>query len=406
LKVRAAGIRLLRVAAGKRRPWLLTLLCLALLSSGCGKREPAALQEKKALLEQLRKRQADLDAAIRTLEAEVATARGDSAKAPPDSLTAAALKLVKAVTLVKQEFTHYIDLQGQVTSDNIINVTPRGGGGQVVAIYVKEGDMVTRGQRLLKLDDAVSRQNLLQVENQLALATDIYQRRKNLWEQDIGTEVQYLTDKNNMENLQKQYQIAREQWDNSNVYARTGGRVERVSVRVGELFTGAADHGITIVDPTRVKAVVDVPEKYLTQVRKGAPVVVQIPEISGQVNSTISVAGLVINPQTRGFTAEARIPPVTGLKAGLLAIVKVRDYQAKDVIVIPLPAVQTDEKGKFVFVATVGQGTARAHRRQITIGQVYGERVVAEQGLQAGELLITQGFQDLYDGQLIAVERQ
>ena len=145
-------------------------------------------------------------------------------------------KLVNITKLATENFTHYIDLQGKITTRNIYMVAPRGQGGQVRAVYVKEGDLVKKGQLLIKLDDAVMLQNLKQMETQLDYLKDIYNRQKNLWDQKIGTEVQLITAKNNVDNLERQIAATKEQWNYSNVYAEVSGVVEIVNIHVGEYF--------------------------------------------------------------------------------------------------------------------------------------------------------------------------
>jgi len=350
------------------------------------------LAEKKAHLQQLRQQQDKLSTEIQKLENDIATLDPSSAVKP---------KLVNITALSTQNFTHYIDLQGRINTKNIFYVSPRGQGGQVKEVYVKEGDHVTRGQLLIKLDDAVMLQNLQQLQTQLSYAQDLYNRQKNLWDQKIGTEVQLITAKNNVDNLEKQISVLKEQWNTTSVYAKVSGVVETVNIHAGEFFNGSAQGGISIVNQDDLKAVVEVPENYLSNVKKGTPVVVEVPDVNQHFNTNISLVSQLISNNSRTFTAEAKIPAGVNLKPNQVAMVKIEDYSASNVIVIPITTLQTDEGGKFVFVATMENGKLVAKKRAVTVGSVYGEKIEVKQGLKPGDQLVSEGFQGLYDGQAI-----
>ena len=218
-------------------------------------------------------------------------------------------------------------------------------------------------------------QNLKQLETQLTFAKNLYDRQKNLWDQGIGTEVQYLTAKNNVDNLEKQISVLKEQWNTSNVYADVSGIVETVNIRVGETFTGSPAAGITIVNPTNLKVVVDVPENYLSKVKKGLPVVIAVNDIEKEFNSSISFVSELINANSRGFTAEAKIPSDKNLKPNQLASVRIRDYSTSNTIVIPITTIQTDDKGKYVYVLALENGRKVVRKKQVVAGEVYGEKI-------------------------------
>ncbi len=372
---------------------LTAMLITALASCGSSSKETKGdLTDKKTQLEKLKNDQEKLADSIKKLEQEVAVLDPSSVAKP---------KLVSITSLATQNFTHYIDLQGKVTTNNIFYVAPRGTGGQVKTIYVKQGDFVKRGQLLMKLNDAVMLQNLHQLETQLDYAKDLYNRQKNLWDQGIGTEVQFITAKNNVTNLEKQISVLKEQWNTSSVYAEVSGIAETVNIHTGEFFNGAPTATITIVSNSDLKAVVDVPENYLSRVKQGAQVVVEIPEVNKKFNTTISLIGQVINANSRGFMAEAKIPGSANIKPNQLALVKIQDYAVANTIVIPLTSLQSDDKGKYVYVQAEENGKKVAKKKVVTPGEVYGDNIEIKQGLGAGDKLITEGFQSLYDGQLI-----
>ena len=367
---------------------------LFLASCGSGKKETeGSLTDLNLQLEGLKKERAAIDEKISTLEEQLLKLDTTAA--------AEAAKLVEVTPITLQDFEHFIDLQGKITTENIYYVSPRGMGGQVKAIYVKQGDRVRSGQLLLKLDDAIVRQQIATLQNQLTFAKDLYTRQQNVWSQGIGTEVQVLNAKNAVDNLEKQMALLNEQLAMTNVYAQVSGIAETVTIRVGEVFTGNPMAGITIVNPTNLKAVVDVPENYLARIAKGTPVVIDLPDLKKSHRSVISLVSETIGQTTRSFTAEAKLPADPAVKPNQVAIVRILDHASKNAVVVPLATLQSDEKGKFVFVMEEAGGKRIARKKPVIMGELYDESVEIRSGLSKDEKLITKGFQGLYDGQLI-----
>jgi len=369
-----------------------------LMSCGAGQKEGnAQLTDMKAELAKLRSERDVLSAKMTKLEADIL-------KLDPAAAAAENAKLVQVTSVAPQNFAHYIDLQGRIATENIYYVTPRGMGGQVREIYVKQGDRVNKGKLLIKLDDAVIRQQISSLKSQLEFATDLYKRQQNLWKEGIGTEVQLLTAKNNMEGLEKQMSLLNEQLSMTNVYAEVSGVAETVNIRVGETFTGAPPAGITIVNPSTLKAVVDVPENYISKVKKGMSVMVVIPDMNKTIETKVSLVSEVINATNRSFTAECKIPTDASLKPNQIAIVKILDHEMKNSLIAPIATIQTDEKGKFVYVLANEKGKQVARKKSVVLGEVYDEKVEIKSGLAESDQLITLGFQGLYDGQLITTK--
>ncbi len=387
---------------------------LMIMLAACGsKNEKGGLADKKAELEKLKKEQTTTADKVKALEAEIAKMDTTSGKEQ-------IAKLVGVSNVVAQNFVHYIDLQGHVDADNISYISPRLGGGQVKALFVKKGDFVKKGQLLLKLDDALvkqqisaAKQSLETIKTQLSFAKDLANRQNNLWKQGIGTEVQLLSAKNNVETLEKQLKGAEaniktieEQQSASNVYADVNGIADEVNVRVGEMFVGSMGGlaQIKIVNTNSLKVVTDVPENYAGKVKNGTKVVVNLADLNKTYNTNISVSGKVINPNNRSFLAEAKLPYDGAIRPNQLAQVKIEDYSVANAIAIAVNTVQTDEKGKYVFVAVKEGAKLIAKKKQITIGEVYGTLVEVKSGLVAGEQLITEGYQSVYDGQSLRVD--
>ena len=377
------------------------LVGLSFFLASCGAKTSDAnntIAEKKTQLEDLKKQQQKLSGDIAALEAEIV-------KLDPSSKTEKT-KLVSVAPVTPQNFTHYIELQGTIDAEDISYVAPRNGqGGLVKQIFIKKGDNVKKGQQILKLDDAVYLTNLKQDQSQLAFAEDLYRRQKNLWDQQIGTEIQLVQAKQNVDQIEDQIATINEQWSMTNIYAGVSGIADEVNVRVGELFTGFLGQTaqIKIVNTSRLKVRALVPENYLDRVKTGGNLIVTLPDAGKTFNTTISLAGLSIDPNNRSFYIEGKLPSDKDLRPNQVALVKIQDYAATNAISIPVNTLQTDEKGKFVLVAATENGKLTARKKQVTIGQFYADQIEIKTGLQAGDQLITTGVQGLYDGQLITL---
>lgn len=387
-------------------------LMFFVVSCGDSKKDgTATLSDKKAELEKLKASKVKTEADIQKLQLELATLDSNFANE-------AKIKLVSTVPVATMNFKHYIDLKGQVDAENISYISPRMGPAQVKEIHVVQGQAVRKGQLLLKLDDAIirqsvtaSRQQLEGIKTQLAFAKNLYQRQKNLWDQGIGTEVQLITSKTNVESLENQLKSAGEQvkvveaqMNASNVYSDVNGIADVVNIRIGETFSGMTATGpqIKIVNTSSLKVVTNVPENYITRIHKGSPVEITIPDANKNISSTISLISQSIDPIQRGFIAEAKIPQDPTLKPSQSAVVKILDYSADNVIVVPINVVQSDETGKYVYVLSKSSnGKSIAHRIVVNIGEVYGENVEIKGGLKVGDQLVNEGFQNLYEGQMI-----
>jgi RND family efflux transporter MFP subunit len=390
----------------------LILLTVTITLAACGgsATESGTVSGKKTELENLKKEQAAIAGKIKKLETEITkldplVARDDVAK------------LVGVSAIATQNFAHYIDLQGRVDAQNISYISPRLGPAQVRAIYVMKGDYVKRGQLLLKLDDAIvrqqvvaSRQSTETLKTQLAFAKDLYNRRNNLWKQGIGTEVELITARTNVETLEKQLaaaneniKVQQEQLSGYNVYSNVNGVAEEVNVRVGEIFSGAVGNlpQIKIVNTSNLKVVAEVPENYSGKVREGSSIVVTLPDVNKTFNTRINLSGRIIDPNNRSFHIEARLPADGALRPNQIAQLKILDYSAQNAIVIPVNTVGTDEKGKYVYIAVTENGKLVARKKQIFVGELYNQFIEVKVGLAAGEQLITEGYQNIYDGQLL-----
>lgn len=387
---------------------------VVLLLTACGSstKEKAEIGDLKAKLEKLKKEKSGLDLQIRQVEEQLA-------KADPSSVQVQ--KLVSVDTIRVQDFTHFIELQGKIDADNVAYVSPAGMGGVIKAVYVQAGSRVSKGQTLLKLDDALARQGVVAAQQQadvlkarLSQAQTVYERYQNLWKQNIGTEINVINAKAEVDALQSQLKAAeaqvrsaQEQLSQTNVTAQISGVIDQINVKVGEFFSPqtAADPRvgqIKIVNNSSIKMVTAVPENYSARIRKGDVVEVVVPE-SGKpaYQSTINVVGAAVDPTTRSFTVEAKLPSDPILKPNQLATMKIRDYEAKAAVTVPVNVVQTDEKGKYVYVAEKSGNKIVARKKVVVAGEAYNGLMEIKSGLSGGDIIITEGYQTVYDGQAV-----
>jgi len=376
---------------------LITVTAMIITSCGSGaKEEKGDLNDKKVKLEKLKADKTKLETDITKLEEEIT-------KLDPSSKNDKA-KLVSDAPVTQQDFTHYIELQGRVDASDVVIVTPRGMPSQVTAIHVKRGDMVKKGQLLLKLDDAIILQQLEGLNTQLEYAKNMYNRTKNLWDQGIGTEVQLITAKNSVDNLEKQIATVKENWKTTFVYAPISGTADVVNIKEGEIFNGASPTGpqIQLVNTSSMKVVTEVPENYQERVKKGSQLKISIPDAGIQdVDAVISVTGASIASTTRAFFTEAKIKSYPGLRLNQVALVHIKDYSVPNAIIIPVNLVQSDESGKYVYAIVKEGEVMKARKKTVNVGEVYSGMIEVKAGLTASDRIITEGYQSVYDGQTV-----
>jgi RND family efflux transporter MFP subunit len=378
-------------------------ISIMLITVACGGGDNS-IEAKKANLEKLKKQALEINGKIASLEKELASSgAAEQAKAV----------LVVVAPIVNQDFNHFIELQGKVESESVSYITPRAGGGQVKALYVKRGDRVRKGQLILQLDNslikqsaAAAAQNIETIKAQAALARSVYEKQKNLWEQNIGSEIQLMTAKTNADASASQLKAATEQLgmvkdqlSYTSVYSDVDGVAEEVNVKVGELFGGPGQ--IKIVNTEKLKLTSMVPENYAGKIKVGTEATLVFPDINKTIDAKLGVVGTVIDPLSRSFYVESKLPIDKDFRPNQLVQVKIKDYTKANAIIIPINLIQNDEKGKFIYVAAKEGNKLIARKRAVTIGEFYGNNIEILTGLTTGEQMITEGFQSLFDGQNI-----
>ncbi|HEV7333324.1 MAG TPA: efflux RND transporter periplasmic adaptor subunit [Flavisolibacter sp.] len=383
------------------KKYVLGLAFLTLFAVSCGsskKDEAGNLNDKKAKLQELKSEQTKLAEQISTLEKELAKLDPSAAAKP---------KLVAVTAIDPQNFEHFIELQGKVDATNIAYVAPPNGqGGVVKALYVRQGQTVRKGQVLARLDDQLIRQQIAPLQVQLTTAEDTYKRTKNLFDQGIGTYQNVLNAETQVKTLRQQIGVIQKQAALMTVTAPMSGVAEKVDVRVGETFTGMSALGpqISIVNTGNLKITAQVPENYLGRVGVGTTLEVALPGTGKTLTTKVAVAGKIIDPTSRSFQIEAPVPSDPSLKPNQIAVVKIRDYASSNAITIPLNILQNDEEGKYVMVAAKEGNKMVARKRRVVVGELYGERLEIKSGLQPGDVIVTEAYQELYEGQLITTD--
>ncbi len=362
------------------------LILVALLATACGK---GAGDDKKAQLDALRKQQKELNLQIVKLEKETGQDAASNAK----------VKLVAVEDVKGGDFKHFIEIQGKIDSKKNVNISAQMPG-VVTAVYVREGDYVGAGQVVGMIDAGVMNQQLQEMRGRLSLATTFYDRQKALWEQKVGTEIQYLTAKNNKESIELSMATLQQQMSKTAIVSSISGTVENVYMKVGEAAMPGAP-GIRVVNMSDVRAVADVAERYAGSVKVGSDVIVYLPDTKRELKGRVVFFSQVIDPMTRSFKVEVAIPIDASIRPNMVTIVKIVDYQAGSAMTVPINIVQSDEKHSFVLVASEENGKKVVRKKIVEVGQIYNRLAEIKTGLAGGEKLITVGYQDLNDGDLV-----
>jgi membrane fusion protein, multidrug efflux system len=304
----------------------------------------------------------------------------------------------------KQNFERFIDIQSNVRSGEAVMASSETGG-RLLQVNIKEGQSVSKGQLIGKVDMEAVNKQIAELETGLALVVDIYERQQRLWDQKIGSEMQVLKAKNDKERLEKSLETARFQLTKANVYAPISGIVDMVFLKSGEM-AGPGTPIAQILDVRSVKVVADLPENYLGVIKKGEEVTIKFPAINEERKARVSLIGSSINPANRTFEVEVDMNNSNGLlKPNLLALMKIRDFAQKDVIVLPLVVVQQEVSGKsFIYIKAEGEEGAMAQKVYVETGESYDGNIIVTKGLNGNEEIIMDGSRGLSDKELIKVQ--
>lgn len=352
-------------------------------------------EAKKQLLEEKKAQLAALEKEIESLTAEV------NALFPNEN------KVVISVTYdtVKSDvFNRYIDLQAVVEPNDVVNASSELGG-RIVRLAVKEGQNVKKGQLIATMDAESLEKQKEEVLKALDLANDVYERQKRLWEQNIGSEVQYLQAKNTKERTEKSLQTLETQLKKRNVYAPINGIVDMLLMKEGEM-TAPGTPVVRLLNVSKVKVVADIPESYLGKIKTGDAISLSFPALGKELKQRVSQLGRTIDPANRTFKMEVWIDnPDGSLKPNLLSIVKVNDLTIKDAVSISVDLVQQEVNGrKYVYVVQESGDVLTAAKKYIETGESADGKVVVTSGLNKGDRIIVKGARTVSDGTILKIE--
>jgi RND family efflux transporter MFP subunit len=353
----------------------------------------ACSQDKKAELEKLKKKDADLKVQIDSLEAQIA--RGDTTKKviPTTAVTVMALKAAS--------FKNYIDVLGKVDADENVSISSEMAG-TITKINVKVGDEVNKGDVLAETDARAITQQISDLQTNADLVNQIYTKQKNLWDQKIGTEVQYLQAKTNKESMEKKMAALQEQLRMTKIISPINGTVDAVDAKLGQMAMPGLPT-IRVINYSNLKVKAEVAESYASKIKKGSEVIVRFPDSNDSVVSKVNFISRAINPNTRSLLVEVLLDNNKEYHPNMAARLNINDYEsAAPVMIVPVRTIQKDENNApFVFVA---EGNV-AKKHLVTIGKEYGGRSEITSGLKEGDMLITFGYDLINDGTVLTFNK-
>lgn len=367
---------------------LLVASALLFLAYACSTNNAS---DKAARLEELRKQQATITTEIKQLEAEL-QATGE---------IKVASKAVLVTEVKASEFKSYIDVQGRVDARENVDVTAENMG-IIKNINVKVGQSVTKGQILAELDNEPVKKGIAEIKSQLDFATTLFKKRESLWKQKIGSEVEYLTAKNQKEGLELRLASLNEQLDMTRIKSPITGVVDDVNIKIGQAVQPGLP-AFKVVNYNDLRVVAELAESHISKVKQGDKVKLFFKDLNKEVDAVVSFTAKTINQINRTFRVEIQLGANNrDYYPNMITLVRINDYTNPSALVIPVNLIQRSELGDFVFIASSKDKQKVAEKRNITTGKSYGSHIEVLSGLSEGEAVITTGYTDLNEGQIIS----
>ncbi len=372
------------------------ILALALLIgfASCSTNGGDDLESKKALLSEKKAELQALEQEINLLSKEIKDLEPVRKKpATP----------VEVLEINPKDFTRFVEVQGRVEADDFVNVSSEIGG-RITSLLVEEGDYVRKGQLLATTDLETVEKQIAEIETQLELANTVYERQKRLWDQNIGSEIQYLEAKTRMEGLEKSLETLESQISKKNIYAPIGGYVDREFLQEGETASPGMPI-IQILNTVEIKVTADIQENFLSAIEKGDSVTVRFPALNLSIDETVTQLGRTIDLNNRTFEIQIKTSSRSGqLKPNLLAVIRFKDFQAEDIISVPLDAIHEEVNGnKFVYIVNEESGRFTAKKSYVELGESNVNEVIIASGVRNGDRLITKGSKGISQGELVRI---
>ncbi|MVN76361.1 efflux RND transporter periplasmic adaptor subunit [Hymenobacter sp. HMF4947] len=364
---------------------------LAATLASCG----GASKDPQAELAKLKAEQAATQARIATLEAKTGAGAKDSANAAVP---------VSIIKVASEKFAGYLEVQGRVDFDQNATVGARAAG-TLTSVRVQRGDRVGKGQILATVDASILDANIAELRTRMDLARIVYQKQAGLWKQQIGTEIQYLQAKNTYESLQRNLATQQQQRALYNVVAPYSGVVDNVIPKLGETVAPGAPV-VQLNSGQGGKVLADVSEAYAGSIKAGDKALVALPDLGNEeVASTVRTVSRTISATSRTFTVELRLPSnqASRLRPNMVATVRIQNYGSNNATVLPVDLVQHDEQNAYVLVVAREGGKPVAQKRVIKTGQTYNGKQEVTNGLKPGDEVISAGYQNLNEGQVLKI---
>ncbi len=363
-----------------------TRITFLILFAACGNPE-----DPVSRLQDLKQEEARIRQEIGKLEAEIAA-----------SDTAAKRSRNVVVTDIRPTtFSHYIEVQAKVEGDEDVTLSAQTMG-TIISLPAEAGKRVSKGLALAIVDDRAIRQNLESVRAQYELAQTVYYKQKNLWDQEIGSEIQFLDAKARKESLERQVAGLEEQLQLTRIKSPINGTVDRVFVKKGQTVAPGVPVA-RVVNLRDLKVTGEIAEAFISKVNKGNPVRLYFPDSGDELDARVHYSGKAINPLNRTFNVEVRLSTDQGTYyPNQVVVLKIADYVSDSAYVVPVGAVLKGSDGEYVYVATRNGSHYIAARRPVRSGMVYNGKVEVRDGLAGGDRVVTLGYQSLVEGDVIA----
>lgn len=323
-----------------------------------------------------------------------------------DKDTLKRLPLVTSFQVKDTLFNHYIDIQGDVdTKENLI-IYPEFSG-TLTNVFVKEGQRVSKGQILARIDDGGLSSQLAQMQTQYELAKTTFERQKRLWEQKIGSEIQFLQAKANMDGLESSVKQMQAQVGKTAIRAPFTGTIDEIITDQGQVVSPGGSQLMRIVNLSNMYVKASIPENYLSSIKKGTTVLVEFPSLSKSIQGKVRQVGNFINPNNRTFEVEIAITNKDQLiKPNLVANLEINDYSKENAILVPDNVIQENAKGeKFVYIIDSLQNSeAKVIKTKINTGLAYNGFIEVLEGLKTGQVIVKDGAITMRDGLDVKVQ--
>lgn len=312
--------------------------------------------------------------------------------------------LVTTITANTTQFNHFLDLQGSVETKQNLVLTPEIGG-ILKQVFIKEGDNVSKGQVLARIDDGGLAQQKAQLQIQADLAKTTFERQKRLWDEKIGSEIQYLSAKSNYEALQESVNQINQQLGKTNIRAPFSGVIDDVITEQGSVVAPGQTPLIRIVNLSDMYITTDIPESYITTITEGKNVEVAFPILGKTMNTKVRQTGNFINPANRTFKVEIAVPNKDkSIKPNLTARLKINDYTSEKAILIPQGIISENANGdQYIYILETKDNNRSAKQVIITTGKTQGDSIEVLSGLSAGDKIINEGARSVKNGQTVRV---